>query len=270
MKQAIFGEKAPFVPPLYLMEDPRDYAEFKQNGLDAFSRFLALGLRPTDRILDIGCGGGRKTIPLLDYLTTGSYEGFDPVAKQVRWCTKRIVPRYPNFRFRQVDIWSGYFNPSGKIKPSEYRFPFNDGEFDFVIVGSVFTHMFPSDVKHYIQEISPVLKPHGRGWVTFFLLNHESLHLIARGTSTLNLVYEIEEGSRTDNPNRIETAVAHQEERVLGLFRQGGIRPEISEYGSWCGRPAHYYQDVIKITKTSDDLPPTSTIHGTIAAGAGR
>jgi hypothetical protein len=43
------------VPPLYLMQDgARDYAQFKQNGMDAFRTFLDLGLQPTDRILDIG------------------------------------------------------------------------------------------------------------------------------------------------------------------------------------------------------------------------
>ena len=105
LKRSIFGEKARYVPPLYLMQDgARDYVEFSENGLAALNRFLASGLKPSDRILNIGCGVGRKTIPLLDCLTTGSYEGFHVVGKQVRWCAKRITPRYPHFRFQHVEI----------------------------------------------------------------------------------------------------------------------------------------------------------------------
>jgi ubiquinone/menaquinone biosynthesis C-methylase UbiE len=250
LKRRVFGDKAYLVPPLYLMEDgARDFREFEQNGLDAFRRFLAVGLKPTDRILDIGSGIGRKTIPLLGYVTSGSYEGVDPMAKQVKWCSDRITSRYPKFRFQRVDVWSKHYNPSGKIKPSEYKFPFADAEFDFVIMGSVFTHMFPQDVDHYIREISRVLKPGGRGWITFFLLNQESLAAITEKRSTLNLIHEVEQGSRADNPDRFETAVAHSEELVLKMFSLHGIHPEVAEYGSWCGRQADYYQDIVKISR---------------------
>jgi SAM-dependent methyltransferase len=249
LKHRVFGERAYFVPPLYLMEDgARDFREFEQNGLDAFRRFQALGLKPTDRILDIGSGVGRKTLPLLGYVTTGSYEGIDPIAKQVRWCTERISSRYPKFRFQRIDVWSKLYNPSGKIKPSEYKFPFADAEFDFVIMGSVFTHMFPRDVDHYISEISRLLKPGGRGWITFFLLNQESLAAIAAARSTLNLIHEVEQGSRADNPDHLETAVAHPERAMLDMFAHHNIQAEVAEYGSWCGRQADYYQDIVKIS----------------------
>lgn len=251
LRNSAFGEKAYFVPPLYLMEDgTRDYKEFKQNGLDAFQRFLALGLQPTNRILDIGSGLGRKTLPLLEYMTTGSYEGIDPIAKQVNWCRERITSHYPNFQFQQIDVWSKHYNPGGKIKPSEYRLPFGDTQFDFLVMGSVFTHMFPHDISHYIGEISRVLKPGARGWITFFLLNQESLASISAGRSTQNLIHQVEEGSRADNPDRLETAIGHLEQVVFAMFTQHGIRAEIAEYGSWCGRKADYYQDIVKITRT--------------------
>lgn len=250
LKRSVFGEKAHLVPPLYLMEDGvRDFREFKENGLDAFRRFLAVGLKPTDRILDIGSGVGRKTLPLLEYLTTGSYEGIDPIAKQVKWCTERITSRYPNFRFQQVDVWSKLYNPSGKIKPSEYSLPFANAEFDFVIMGSVFTHMFPRDVDHYIGEISRVLKAGGRGWITFLLLNHESIAAIEAGRSTQNLIHQVEEGSRAENPDRFETAIGHPEQLILGMFAQHDIHAEVDEYGSWCGRQLGYYQDIVKINR---------------------
>jgi len=232
------------------MEDgARDYKEFKQNGLDAFQWFLSLGLKPTDRVLDVGSGIGRKTLPLLDYLDRGSYEGLDPVAKQVRWCASRITPQYPNFRFRRADIWSKHYNPSGKIQPSHYTFPFADAEFDFVILGSVFTHMFPGDVRHYISEIARTMRPGARGWITFFLLNRDSLDLLASGKSTLHLIHPIEEGSLADNPERRETAIGHREANVLKMFKDHEIMADIVEYGSWCGRSERYYQDIVKLTR---------------------
>jgi ubiquinone/menaquinone biosynthesis C-methylase UbiE len=250
LKHQLFGEKASFVPPFHLMEDgPRDYKEFKQNGIDTFQRFLSLGLRPEDKILDIGSGIGRKTLPLLDYITSGTYDGIDPVAKQVKWCQEKITSRYPNFRFQRIDVWSKNYNPSGAVQPSEYRFPFDEAQFDFVMLGSVFTHMFPDDVDHYIGEISRVLKPGGKGWVTFFLLNKESETAIADKTSTIDLAYEVEQGSRADNPNRLESAIGHQEQLVRQMFAKHNIQADIAEYGSWCGRQAPSYQDVFKITK---------------------
>jgi SAM-dependent methyltransferase len=250
LKRRLFGDMAPMVPPLYLMDDgTRDYAEFKQNGLDAFRRFLDFGLRPTDRILDVGSGIGRKTLPLLDFLAGGSYEGIDPIASQVRWCLESITPRYPNFRFRTIDVWSKHYNPKGSVKPSEYIFPFQDGEFDFVILGSVFTHMFSKDMEHYVDQIARVLKIGGKGLITFLLINRESESLIAEGKSTLNLIYEYENGSRASDPDGRETAVGHQEDFVLKMFECRGLKATISERGAWCGRVADYYQDIVKITR---------------------
>ena len=250
LKHQLFGERACLVPPLYVMEDgPRDYEEFKRNGIDTFQRFLSLGLRPADKILDIGSGIGRKTLPLLDYITTGTYDGIDPVAKQVKWCQEKITPRYPNFRFQRIDVWSKSYNPSGTVQPSEYRFPFEDAQFDFVMLGSVFTHMFPSDVDHYIGEISRVLKPGGKGWVTFFLLNKDSETAIADKTSTINLAYEVGQGSRADNPNRLESAIGHQEKLVHEMFAKHNLEADVTEYGSWCGRQGSAYQDAFKIVK---------------------
>jgi SAM-dependent methyltransferase len=257
LKNRLFGDKADLVPPLYLMRDGnRDYREFKQNGSVWFSRFLSFGLKPADRVLDIGCGIGRKTIPLLDFLKTGSYEGIDPVQGQVQWCSERITPRYPNFRFHRVDLWSKYYNPTGKIAPSEYVFPFGDGEFDFVILSSVFTHMFSADVLHYISETSRLLKPGGGGLVSFFLLNRESEALIEGRKSTVNLVFETEDGSRADNADRLETAVGHQEAFVMEAFQRRGLTMEVN-YGSWCGRAIERgkangcpYQDFARLTRT--------------------
>lgn len=250
-KKKLFGKQADLVPPLDLMDDgPRDYAIFKQNGEEFFDIFVNLcGLKPSHKVLDVGSGMGRKILPLLNYLTRGSYEGLDLIETQVNWCQDKISSKYPNFQFQRIDVWNEHYNPSGKVKASEYRFPFEDKEFDFVILGSVFTHMFTGDMTHYMSEINRVLKPGAKGMISYFLLNPESEKLIAQGKSTINLVYEVEQGCKADNPNKLETAVGHDERKVMELYERFGMRSQVF-YGSWCGRTEFLsYQDIVVLEK---------------------
>lgn len=251
LKQELFGDQAEFVPPLHIMDDgPQDYTIFKQSGEQALTLFTGrAGLKPSNRILDIGSGVGRQILQLLTYLTNGSYEGLDPIARQVRWCQERITPRYPNFKFQQIDVWSKLYNPTGVTRPASYVFPFADCEFDFVTLGSVFTHMFSRDISHYLSEITRVLKPGGRGMISYFLLNAESEQLIVEGRSTQNLVYTVEDGSKADNPLRFETAIGHREEAVREMYATLGLEIDGIEYGSWCGRASNYYQDILFVSR---------------------
>ena len=155
-KWLLFGHLAPLVPPEELMHDgPRSYKVFKQNSEDFFRYYVDLcGLKPDERILDVGCGIGRKTIRLTQYLGDGgSYEGIDIVKSGIDWCSERISRRYPRFRFQQIDVYNGHYNPGGRYKAAEYRFPYPDGSFDFVVLGSVFTHMLTDDTAHYLSEV---------------------------------------------------------------------------------------------------------------------
>ena len=82
-------------------------------------------------MLDVGSGIGRKTILLTDYLNhEGSYEGLDIVKTGIDWCTERITCKYPRFKFQLIDVLNQHYNPTGRYKASEYRFPFPDESFD--------------------------------------------------------------------------------------------------------------------------------------------
>jgi SAM-dependent methyltransferase len=102
-------------------------------------------------------------LPLAGYLNReGRYAGFDVSRSAIAWCTENISGSHPNFDFRVVDIQNGVYNPKGRFKSSDLRFPYPDGSFDVVLLASVFTHMLPQDVRHYLYEIVRVLKPGGR------------------------------------------------------------------------------------------------------------
>ena len=48
------------------------------------------------------------------------------------------------------------------------------------LLKSVFTHMHPNDVRHYLKELGRVIRSGGRAVITYFLLNDESRALVAQ------------------------------------------------------------------------------------------
>jgi SAM-dependent methyltransferase len=204
-------------------------------------------LKPSEDVLEIGCGVGRVALPLTRYLDPeATYEGLDVVAEAIDWCVANITSGYPNFRFRQSDIFNRWYNPDGRTQAKDYRFPYEDEAFDFAFLTSVFTHMFPEDVENYLFETTRVLKPGARVLLTFFLLNEESIALMKKGEG---FVFEHEfDGFRAASREVPEATIALHEEFVLDLLRRCGLvtRTPI-HYGVWAGdrEGSSVYQDTI-------------------------
>lgn len=241
------GRRDSLTPPTRLMmiDGSRHALDFKKNGEKFLRYFIELcDLKPSEKVLDVGCGVGRKAVPLTKYLDKhGRYEGFDIIKVGIEWCRKNISTRYPNFHFHLADLFNKRYNPQGKYKASEYRFPFENETFDFVVLASVFTHMLPEDVENYFSEIARVLTRDGRCLITFFLLKEEALELINTKKSTLDFKYEMGK-YRTINANVPEEAVCYDEVFILSLYEKYGL--EVNEpihYGSWCERGDSSYQD---------------------------
>src|SRR6266404_784139 len=252
-RRRVFGRYARLVPPTEMMFDgPVGYEVFKENGQEFLNYYVTLGgLRPDERMLDLGSGIGRKTLPLVSYLSTnGSYEGVDIVAKGVQWCADRYTSLYPNFRFQLIDVYNQWYNPLGSRKASEYRFPFPDEEFDFLVMNSVFTHMLAEEVENYLTEVARMLKVGGRSFISFFLLNPESLQLIANGQSTIDLKYDFGPAKAVSQESP-EDAIGFDELYVKALFARCGLKIKNPiHYGSWCGRAEYLsYQDLIVAVK---------------------
>src|SRR5262245_13463009 len=114
----------------------------------------------------------RMAAPLTAYLepAKGSYEGFDITAAGVWWC-ENAYRDYPNFRFQRAAIRSELYGVAEGVPAEEYRFPYEDGEFDIVILTSVFTHLLPRVVEHYLDEIHRVLKSRGTCFATYYLMD---------------------------------------------------------------------------------------------------
>jgi SAM-dependent methyltransferase len=248
----LFQRRPPLVPPRRLMFDgPRDPAIFVQNGQEFLRYYIELcDLQPHERVLDIGSGIGRKAIPLIDYLSdAGSYTGFDINHVGIEWCRREITSRHPRFTFHHIDVHNGRYNPRGTQQPEEYIFPTKDNKFDFAVLTSVFTHMFPGGVRQYLHEVGRMLKPGGRSLISFFLLNETSKEQIQSGVSSLTFPFARVDHAieREEQP---EDAVAFNEDFIHQLYKEAGLAISEIYYGSWCGRDEFVsYQDLIVARK---------------------
>jgi SAM-dependent methyltransferase len=210
------------------------------------------GLQATDDVLDVGCGVGRMAIPLVEFLEpTSRYEGFDVVPWAVEWCRRTISSRYPNFSFRTSDLHNERYNPKGRVSAADYSFPYEDESFDFVISTSVFTHLRPSEIRNYLRESARVLRPGGRLFGTWFLLDAERQRARRRVGDERTWFPVGMNGCRVVSSRAPEFAIAFEERSVLRWLAEAGLPEATVEYGSWLGAEGPTWQDIIVAVKPS-------------------
>jgi SAM-dependent methyltransferase len=223
-----------------------DPAAFAGACASARTEVLSHGLAPHHRVLDVGSGIGNLALGLHDFLTA-TYDGLEIHPEAVAWCQRAITPRYPAFRFHRADVASRAYNPAGTTAAASYRFPFENHAFDFVMLGSVFTHMLPDEVAHYLREIARVLEPGGVAVVSWFLLDDESRPSVDDGRSFMS--FEVRHPSgvcRLHDAAVPEAAVTFEETFALNAIAAAGLRVRDRRRGAWAtGRTND--QDVLRL-----------------------
>ena len=230
------GKTDPQLPPLRLRFV--GVGDFRAVGDELKELLIRFGLKPRNRVLDIGSGVGRVAIPLTRYLDAeGTYDGFDVVRRAVAWCRRNITPRHPNFRFHHVKVRNSEYRGRGALA-SDFRFPFADASFDFAFATSLFTHLMLDETRQYLSESARVLAPGGRFFATFFILNDHSRQLLPR----LEPHYRFRLAD-AENP---AFGVAIDETVLIDLIRQAGFSTHEIHYGQWAERPDGVtFQDLV-------------------------
>jgi len=240
---ALRGQAGRLTPPRGLISVEGDYEAIGGEFLGYLKELCAL--QPDGCVLDVGCGVGRMAVPLTGYLSpSGRYEGFDIIRDGIAWCTRAITPRFPNFRFRHIDVFNTNYNRRGRLRAADLRFPYPDSSFDAVLAASVFTHMLPDDTENYLSEIARVLKPGGRSLLTFFMAEDIGLsapEAVAAAFPHPRGVY------RVHDPRTPEVAVCYSDEFVLSALEHKGLRlVHPLHRGSWSGRADFLsFQDIV-------------------------
>jgi ubiquinone/menaquinone biosynthesis C-methylase UbiE len=103
-------------------------------------------IKPNDKILDVGCGGGRTISKLATFASGGKVYGVDYSEDSVR-SARRANARWIDLG--RVEVQQG----------SVSKLPFPDGAFN--LVTAIETHLFWPDLPNDFREIFRVLKPGG-------------------------------------------------------------------------------------------------------------
>lgn len=223
-------------------------ADYVRVGRQFKQLFLEAGLQPHHAILDVGCGIGRAAAPLVDYLDeNGRYAGFDVMAEAIAWCKANLAVGDDRFEFTHADMHSDRYNPAGSQPASAFVFPYPDAAFDYVFLGSVFTHLLAADQAQFAREIVRVLKPGGVSIVSWYLLDAESRANTGNGQIVFDFVHPLD-GCWTATPDLPEAVIGYDLETALAQYDALGMDVINQALGVWRRQPIQD-QDIILARK---------------------
>jgi SAM-dependent methyltransferase len=201
-------------------------------GIGFFHNMLhsRVGLLPHEAVLDIGSGDAKMARPLTTYLTTGRYRGLDAMKHYIDWSNEAYAP-YQNFGFDWANVRSDWYNKDAPTQAHEYTFPYETATFDVAFAISLATHLLPDGLERYMQETFRVLKPGGRFFCTFFVLNDETreIALAQKAKIPFTRVSKIHAQWSVENPSK---AVAYEEIWLRRMLATSFVLTE-SYWGTW-------------------------------------
>jgi trans-aconitate 2-methyltransferase len=126
--------------------DAKDYAKNSQNQFQWAKELIPkLRLRGNEALLDVGCGDGKITVEIANFLPNGRVVGVDSSATMINLANNALPQKdYPNLTFLVIDARNLQFN-------CEFDRVFSNAALHWII-----------DQKTVLQGIGRALKPSGR------------------------------------------------------------------------------------------------------------
>lgn len=165
---AVLDSGIPFPPEKmrFMSENDTKFVSIgEQHYREAMSRITP------ESVLDIGCGYGRFAYALHRNGFSGRYTGIDILSHCIDWLSCNFNPKAPNFAFIHQNIKNDRYNKNGKIAAETFSLSEIDYSPDLIVLLSVFTHMYDSDISLYLSSIKEVMHDKSLLYVTLFLLD---------------------------------------------------------------------------------------------------
>lgn len=200
-------------------------------------------IKPSQKVLDYGCGLARFAIPLSSYLKENSYCGVDTDRNCIER-NRRVFGHLSNFKFQLVDIYSKMYNRDGQDYNVLRKNDFG-GPFDLAFLFSVFTHVLPDDCDFLLSFLNFQLNRPAEIFASFFLLNDSTQLAIDAGKSHRKFTTPYR-NARIDNADIPEGAVAYYEDDVIDRLTRASFSDIQIHYGKWRGNiDSLIWQDII-------------------------
>lgn len=116
------------------------------------------GLKPSDRMLDIGCGTLRAGRLFIPYLDRGGYTGTD-ISERALAYGERLI-REEGLQDKAASL---VLEADMKLRFEE----FGDDAFDILLAQSVFTHLHQPDIEECFAHVGRIMAPNARFFFTF-------------------------------------------------------------------------------------------------------
>lgn len=130
------------------------YKQYKGTKQNDFDFLINNGLQKHHKILDIGCGGGRMGIPLIQYLDKNNYYGFDKENNMMQHFKKTLK----NNNLNEYNIYT-----------CDFKLPDFKCKFDYVYAFSVLTHNTKEQIIQLLNNLKPYMHENTKFYGSFHL-----------------------------------------------------------------------------------------------------
>jgi len=220
-----------------------------------------LPLRRSDLVLDFGCGIGRTSVFLAEFLNEGGQiVGTDIVPGQIQFCREQFVNVFQNATFHCLRSKNLHYD--SLIASTAHATPAIDEEeffskyrevFDVVVAFSVFTHFDPPMAAHFLRNLRDVTKTGGHLFLTW-LLDHPNNPAQFHG-----LPARLGAGESFSDPSGNLLFALYSPRAVANLAASANLPIVRISYGTWRGFPCslkgQHPLDIVILEKPPPSLP---------------